>query len=272
MSPSAGGGEVERVRDLLAQMQARQKARPAFGESRGPDMDAPDPRTDSPLVVLDFDGDDDAAKPRGPRPKTCEVRWRLADSPEGAVDGAMIVPLDVATKLRSSCAAVVSRDELEWRVSKLEGEFAFERLVEGCKARERCASECIDRLVLAGVPRTVALQATERAIRCGIVDDRRYAEVFIATKIRAGWGKSRIERELSLRRVDPYLLEGYPDAFFDVDDERDRAWALLERKPVPSKNPVEKLARFLVGKGFAPGLALSLAKRRVAECGEGESE
>lgn len=265
MSSGAGRAEVERVRDLLAQMQASKGSRPLpDAASEGGSVDPAETDRDPDLVVLVSGEGDEAVGDRRPRPATCEVRWRYAASPEGSFDGAETVPFAVAAKLRSSCAPVLSKGELERAISKLEGEFAFEKLAESCSARERCSSECLDKLVRSGVSRSVARQAMERAIRCGMVDDRRYADAFIAAKVRAGWGKSRIERELSLRHVDPYLLEGYPDAFFEVDEERNRAWALLECKPVPSKNPVEKLARFLVGKGFAPGLSLSLAKRRAA--------
>ena len=59
------------------------------------------------------------------------------------------------------------------------------------------------------------------------------------------------------------VLENYPEAYFDRAGEQARAWAPLLKEGVPDKNPDEKLARFLVAKGYPASLSFDLARKRA---------
>ena len=115
-----------------------------------------------------------------------------------------------------------------------------------------------------GFSAQAARSAVERAQRCGYVDDARYAAAYVRAHQRKGWGRAKIARGLGERGVDPACIEGYPETFFGADDELGRAQEALAGKRIPPTKPVEKLARFLIGRGFSPSLALRAAKERVA--------
>ena len=154
---------------------------------------------------------------------------------------------------------------LEAQVERLTSETAFARVVSQSSARERSAADVRKRLRGEGFSAAAANEAVARACELGIVSDARYAEAFVAAKLRAGWGRARIERALGENGVDPFAcLEGYPDTFFAVDSETDRARELLSKRSLPAKNPVEKFARFLVGRGFDGATAFRVAREEVA--------
>lgn len=295
MPVRAESDEVARVRALLAQM-TRAKA--------------PDPAgTDAPPAPKDAGAFDAVTcrrpgrRPAGRAPSDgpCAaaaasdggpvVAWRVdepagggraragaavawgADGPEGEEEGRVAVPRCVARKFGSAPRPFASQTRLDAYLADLSAQTAFERVETALRSRERSAAEMTRRLADDGFAPEQARAAVERAVRCGLVDDARYAETFVASKVRAGWGRARIERELARGGVDPRrLLEGWPEAYLDRDGERERARTLLAKKPVPAKNPVEKLARFLVTKGYDPGCALSLARERVGQEERGGKE
>ena len=59
-------------------------------------------------------------------------------------------------------------------------------------------------------------------------------------------------------------IPGYPDDFFSVDDEVERARAVLARKRIPETRAFEKLVKHLMGKGFSYGAASDAVKERLA--------
>ena len=109
-----------------------------------------------------------------------------------------------------------------------------------------------------------------RACAGRLLDDRRFADTFIRFKVSAGWGPVRIGRELARRGIELSEVPGWPEEFVEEDDG-DRAWALVERRTVPAKNPYEKTVRFLVSRGFGYDVAKRCAARlmdRLREEGE----
>lgn len=99
-----------------------------------------------------------------------------------------------------------------------------------------------------------------RACAGRLLDDGRFAETFIRSKVSAGWGPVRIERELARRGIAVDEVPGWREEFLEEDEEQ-RAWELVERRSVPSKNPYEKTVRFLVSRGFGYDIAKRCASR-----------
>lgn len=142
-----------------------------------------------------------------------------------------------------------------------EEERAFRKVERLSLVRERASSELRGRLVREGFPEDVTVRAVDRAVACGLVDDLRYAEVLIRTRLTAGHGRYGIESELSTLGIDPSKVPGWPDVFFgDDEDEIDRAITLIERKPPRAKNPRGAAYRRLIGKGYSQTAAYSAAR------------
>ena len=175
------------------------------------------------------------------------------------------VPVSVAKAFGQERRTFATPEAFDEALARCMEDCAWKRLLSMAGARERSAAHVERALRDEGFPREVARSATRRARACQLVDDARFAETLIRAKLRAGWGRQRIERALAQEGVDPSCVPGYPEEFFAEDGEEQRAWQALLRKPVPERNPEQKLARFLVGRGFSPGLALRLARRRVEQ-------
>lgn len=200
------------------------------------------------------------------RPELARVRW---EGPTGST-GELRVARVVAKAFGSERRPYGSQPDIMGRVRSIEREKAWERLQSLVKARERCGADLEARLASEGFPRPCAHEAVERARRCLLVDDARFAGSFVRSKTRAGWGRERVARELRRLGVDDADMEPALDENLPIDDELTRARELLARRRVPDTNPVPKLARFLVGRGFTSSVAFSVARERVGEGGDSD--
>lgn len=149
-------------------------------------------------------------------------------------------------------------------------EKAFAKIQRLCSVRERCAAEIKDRLVRDGFSAQEAEHALERAHACGLVDDQRYAEVLIRSRIAQGKGREGIRCELERSGIDVAGVPGWPEEFFDDDasSEVERALALLRRKPPRAKDVRSAAFRRLVSKGYSYQLAYDAARRYAREAEE----
>ena len=100
-----------------------------------------------------------------------------------------------------------------------------------------------------------------RALACGLVDDVRYAEVLVRSRVSQGCGAQGIAAELDGLGIDIACVPGWPDEFpVEHDDEVARALALLERKPPRAKNRRDAAYRRLAQKGFGASVASTAAR------------
>lgn len=162
----------------------------------------------------------------------------------------------------------VSRAELLYRVRSMSLELARSKAEELLNRRDYSSSELAAKLREAGYHPSVADEVVARFVEVGLLDDRRFAELFARSKAAAGWGRIKIERELARRGVDATQLEGWPSGYLE-EDESETAFALASRRRLSGKNDFQKLVRFLCGRGFPMGVAMDAAKRVLAEAEEG---
>lgn len=104
-----------------------------------------------------------------------------------------------------------------------------------------------------------------RALEMRFLNDERFAMHFIDEHKRRGWGKRKIEIELRRKCVDAAELPGYPDEYFDYEEDLERAMALLNRKHIPESRAFEKLVRHLMAKGFSYSIASKAAQHRLED-------
>lgn len=150
-------------------------------------------------------------------------------------------------------ASDASPEELLKRAKK-----KIERL---CAVRERCTSEVAKRLQRDDFPEDVVDEAVAWAVRCGFIDDARFADVFTRSRLAAGKGTAGISRELASFGIDPQTVESLTDhEDLGRDNEIKRALDLLHRKPPRAKNARDAAYRRLVQKGFSSDVASSAAR------------
>ena len=146
-----------------------------------------------------------------------------------------------------------------------EEEKAFSAVQRLVAARDRSAHEVRQRLLQKGFDRDDVDAAVQRALNCGLIDDMRYADILIRTRVNQGKGRDGIASELESQGINPYCIDGWPEAYLPESgaSEFDRALELLERKPTHSSNPLQACYRKLVSKGYSSGVAQAAARAYV---------
>jgi len=133
-----------------------------------------------------------------------------------------------------------------------------ERLIN---VRERSSTELYRRLLRAGISEDVANREVENAIVTGLVDDERFAQMYIESKKRGGWGKNHIEAKLRFFGIEIRGYEGYPERFFNENEELCRAEEYLKRFHTTSKDPRTACFRRLTSRGYSLETAQTVLKK-----------
>lgn len=176
------------------------------------------------------------------------------------------VPVPVAKALSAPDAPVSdSHAELLYNVREMADKLAYQKVIDLVSRREYSSQEAQDKLRLYGYSRECSARVVARAQEARIINNARFTESFIRSKIYAGWGPIKIERELALRGVEASSLPGWPDAYFEAESVSERARELLSTKSIPSKNAYQKLVRFLVSKGYSMSVAKDAVLARLAD-------
>lgn len=144
---------------------------------------------------------------------------------------------------------------------------ALRRIVRLCNVSERSTKALSERLAKDGFEPEVAERALARAEELGIVDDRRYAEALVRSRLGAGKGRAGIAREVASLGIDPETLDSWEEG---EDDELERALELLRKRPPRAKNLRAAAYRRLVTKGYSSSCAQTAARlwSESAETGE----
>ena len=258
--------EVERIRQLLEGMTGGPIDVSGARKGRAPATDARREQTGAPAA-----GDPVSAHAciaaRGSSLARGGAGSSIAWTCAGGAERTRKVPTCVARKFGEGDRAFRDEGALLEEIDRCQREACWERVLSMVKARERSSQDVRDRLCDEGFPRQVAHEAADRALRCSLIDDARFGEVFVRSKIRAGWGRARIERALEQQGVAASTIPGYP-----------RGVLLRRRGGGPRLEPAraqvgaraqpraEAFARYLVNKGFGMGLSMRLARRRVSQC------
>ncbi len=138
--------------------------------------------------------------------------------------------------------------------------------------RERTVAEVRGQLERKGIPDGLALQALGTMAEHGLLDDSRFARLFVSDKRELEqWGAERIRRGLLARGIDRDLAEsaleaagepggrGEPGDGQRAETELERALALLRSRypsPPSDRRERERALGVLLRKGFASELAL----------------
>lgn len=142
-----------------------------------------------------------------------------------------------------------------------DAERAFRKIERLALAREQASAALRSRLVREGFLPEAADAAVGRALACGLVDDARYAEVLVRSRLSQGRGAQGIAAELESLGIDASVVPGWPEEFaVDHESEVARALALLDRKPPRAKNKRDAAYRRLVQKGFGAPVASTAAR------------
>ena len=133
---------------------------------------------------------------------------------------------------------------------------AFRKIERLCLVRERASEQLRQRLARGGFEAEAVEAALDRALACGLVDDGRFADVLVRSRLAQGRGRAA---ELESLGIDADSVEALAAADDDAG-EVDRALALLDRKPPRAKNRRDAAYRRLAQKGFSASVSSSAAR------------
>lgn len=196
-------------------------------------------------------------------------RGKLVVDSEAGGHEVISLPASLARKLNSkqvrSKLDPSSRAELMYEVGQLSRQVARNRVIGLANRRDYSSQEVRMKLQEDGFSSQVTHDTVEWATKAGLVSDARFADAFIRTKVYAGWGLSRIQRELARRGVNVEDVPGWPYEYLDPEDESQRAYEAAQRKTVTGANQFQKMVRFLVGRGFSMSVSIDAAHRVLDE-------
>ncbi len=140
---------------------------------------------------------------------------------------------------------------------------AFQKIVRLANHSEQASALLRKRLIRDGFEEDTVQCALSRAIDYGIVDDRRYAEMLVSSRLNQHKGLESIRRELDDIGVDPDTVETLQEyeEYHDECDERERAYDVLLKRPPHSKNIRNSAYRKLIQKGFSVSVAADVARK-----------
>ena len=191
---------------------------------------------------------------------------RLSDS-EG--EERWVVPAAVGKSMSlfyKDCGGRIgSRAELAYEVKRASLTAGKKRIESLLNRRDYSTKELLNKLRDDGFSSAVSAQLVDEAVASNLVNDARFAEVYARSKCYAGWGKLRIERELSRKGIDARELPGWPESYFEDEDEKARAIELASRRRLTGKNDFQKIVRFLCGKGYPMNVSMDAARQVLEE-------
>lgn len=193
------------------------------------------------------------------------VRMSSTTGGEEEISVPVAVGRSLSAARASGKAAPESRAELLYLVGQVSLSCGRARVEDLVRRRDYAERELAQKLSRDGYAPATIQELVDRARECGLIDDARFSEAFIRSKVLAGWGSVKISRELDRRGISVDEVEGWPDEFFSEQDELERALALCRRRRLTGKNDYQKLVRFLCGRGFGMSLSCDVAREVLDE-------
>ena len=141
-------------------------------------------------------------------------------------------------------------------------EQAFRKIERLACMREQASKALQTRLEKDGFDSQIAQAAIERALRCGLISDERFADVLVRSRLSQGRGLQGIAAELVTLDIDPYSVTAYLEATEGQTgpDELARALAFLDAKPPRGKRLRDSAYRKLMQKGYGASVSASAAR------------
>ncbi|HPE99270.1 MAG TPA: regulatory protein RecX [Bacteroidales bacterium] len=142
------------------------------------------------------------------------------------------------------------------------------KLEKYCAFQERCISEVKLKLSRMNVSREYWDSLLNYLIQNGFVNEERFAELFVRSKIRQkGWGPVKIKMELRKKSIPDLLIDRYISAF-QVSDQEEllMGWLQKKLKTIEKDEPLklrEKLIRFGISKGFETGKVFQAVNKLI---------
>ncbi len=123
-----------------------------------------------------------------------------------------------------------------------------------CAGQERCEQDVRKKLAPFALPSLQLEDIIGRLKASDFLNETRYAELFVRSKLKDQWGKLKIRQALLSKRIAPEAIDGIMDSidpgqYRQVLDDTMAKWLRLH--PEDPVNGRAKLIRAMLTKGFA---------------------
>jgi regulatory protein len=145
---------------------------------------------------------------------------------------------------------------LEQALKGCEYDLAKEKALQLLGYRERSCAELVRKLQNAGYPRSVCLAVTERFSEVQLVDDARFAGMWVRTRRASGYGSRRISRELHEKGIAEDVIETALAQQGAGADQLEAARTALRGRTPRDRADGNRLVRRLISRGFTLNVAL----------------
>ena len=167
----------------------------------------------------------------------------------------------VVKELGLEADSTVPADSLEVALAEAEHRLAKDRALGLLGYRERSAAELARKLRDSGYAASTVSPIVGRFIELGLVDDERFAGMWVRSRVSAGHGARGIARELAEKGVAPQVISAALERDCPADTQVASARESLRGRRPADRKERDRLVRRLVARGFD----LSTALQAVSE-------
>lgn len=141
-----------------------------------------------------------------------------------------------------------------------ESQRAYRKILRMASAREISSASARQKLVRDGFSGEAVSSSIQRALDNRIIDDIRYADALVRSKLAAGKGLTGVQRELEELGVDIRSLDSFQEhEELGEEHEVERAIEVLNRRSITAKNKRDAAYRRLIQAGFSSSIASQAA-------------
>lgn len=142
-----------------------------------------------------------------------------------------------------------------------ESSAVFKKIQRLVAVRDRSINEIENRLIKEDFSPDEIDNAIKKALRCNVLNDERFADTLIRSRLSQGRGVDGIKRELAEHCIDSSIYEPLFDEYLDLyPSEFSRALNALMRKPPRAKNKQQAAYSKLMRIGFSSAIASAAAR------------
>lgn len=176
------------------------------------------------------------------------------------------VPVRVARTVKKNALVLPVPSEQLWsKIHEIQSATCLAQLTDLLARRDYGTEEARRKLQDYGYRVREINEAIDRAKKLRYLSDTRFVSSFIEQRKARGWGRKKIELDLRRRSIDLDSIPGYPEAFFNEDDDLQRALGVLSRKRIPEQRAFQKLMGNLMTRGFSYAVASEAVRSFLAD-------
>ena len=155
---------------------------------------------------------------------------------------------------------------LELALAAVELPLAKDRALRLLGYRDRSRAELLRKLRDSGYSASLSELVVDRLAEIELLDDERFAAVWVRTRSAAGFGARRIARELADKGIAQETAAAAMEAISDVEEQLGRARKVLRGRVGSDRKERDKLVKRLVTKGFSLQVAIQAVNGDASTC------